>query len=181
MNFGSLFSLLWVFSVLSIMAVGGGTSVLPAMKDFTVELQHWVNEDQFRDIYALGQLVPGPNMLMVIVIGYHVAAIPGAIIAFLGFFVPSSLVAVGTGRVWNHFEGSPWRTAIQRGFAPIVVGLMLAGTISIARTAITGDSEQIQICLALAAIVFVILYFGKKMNPALLILAGGVAGWIFLR
>jgi|ADGO01.1.fsa_nt_gi Chromate transport protein ChrA len=181
MNLGSLFSLLWVFSLLSIMAVGGGTSVLPAMKDFTVEIQGWVNESQFRDIYALGQIVPGPNMLMVIVIGYHVAAIPGAIVAFLGFFVPSSVIALATGRVWNHFEGSPWRTAIQRAFAPIVVGLMLAGTISIARTAIVGDNDHLQICLALAAIVFVILYFGRKINPALLILAGGVAGWFFLR
>ena len=176
MNPGSLFSLLWVFALLSIIAVGGGTSVLPSMKDFCIDSQHWVTTDQFRDIYSLGQLVPGPNMLMVIVIGYHVAKIPGAIIAFLGFFVPSSLIALGTGRVWVHFEGSPWRTAIQRGFAPIVVGLMLAGTIAIARTAIVGSTT-----VAFATIVFVILYFGKKMNPALLIFAGGIGGWIFLR
>lgn len=176
MNVSSLVSLLWVFSLLSVIAVGGGTSVLPSMKEFTITYQHWLTTDQFRDIYALGQLVPGPNMLMVIVIGYHVAGLAGALVAFLGFFVPSSLIALGTGRVWNHFEGSPWRTAIQRGFAPIVVGLMLAGTIAIARTAIVGETT-----LAFAAIVFVILYFGKKMNPALLILAGGVFGWIFLR
>lgn len=176
MKFAPLFSLLWVFALLSIMAVGGGTSVLPAMKDFTINIQHWVNEDQFRDIYSLGQLVPGPNMLMVIVIGYHVAGYTGALVAFLGFFVPSSLIALGTGRVWIHFEGSPWRTAIQRGFAPIVVGLMLAGTIAIARTAIEGSTT-----LAFAAIVFVVLYFGRKMNPALLILAGGIFGWVFLR
>jgi len=176
MNPGSLFSLLWVFSLLSIMAVGGGTSVLPSMKDFCITMQHWVTPDQFRDIYSLGQLVPGPNMLMVIVVGYHVGGYPGALVAFSGFFVPSSLIALGTGRVWNHFEGSPWRTAIQRGFAPIVVGLMLAGTIAIARTAVVGSTT-----LAFAAIVFVVLYFGKKMNPALLIFAGGIGGWIFLR
>jgi chromate transporter len=63
--------------------------------------------------------------------------------------------------------------------APIVVGLMLAGTIAIARTAIVGEKSQI--CLAFAAVVFVLLYFGKKMNPALLILAGGVMGFFFLR
>jgi len=56
---------------------------------------------------------------------------------------------------------------------------MLAGTIAIARTAIVGEKSQI--CLAFAAVVFVALYFGKKVNPALLILAGGAMGYVFLR
>ncbi len=121
----------------------------------------------------------GPNMLMVIVIGYKVAGIAGALTAFAGFFAPACAIAIVCSRIWNRFEGSPWRLAIQRGMAPIVVGLMLAGTISIARTAIVGKDSEI--CLAFAAVVFIALYFGKKMNPALLILAGAVLGLVFLR
>jgi chromate transporter len=66
--------------------------------------------------------------------------------------------------------------AVQRGMAPIVVGLMTAGVFAIGRTAITGAAT-----LILAAAVFAILYFGPKMNPALLILAGGVVGFFLLR
>lgn len=174
-----LLHLLGVFSLLSILAIGGGTAVLPEMKAMVVEQQGWLSDDQFRDIYAIGQLAPGPNMLMVIAIGYRVAGFLGAFVAFAAFFAPACIIAVVTSRVWDHFSGSPWRLAIQRGMAPIVIGLMLAGTIAIARTAIVGKDSQI--CLAFAAVVFIALYFGKKMNPALLILAGGVLGFVFLR
>jgi chromate transporter len=174
-----LLRILGVFSLLSILAIGGGTAVLPEMKAMVVEQQQWMTDAQFRDIYAIGQLAPGPNMLMVIAIGNKVFGLPGALVAFLAFFLPACLIAVVTSRVWVHFEGSPWRLAIQRGMAPIVVGLMLAGTIAIARTAIVGEKSQI--CLAFAAVVFVLLYFGKKMNPALLILAGGLMGFFLLR
>lgn len=174
-----LLRILGVFSLLSILAIGGGTAVLPEMKNMVVEQQHWMNDAQFRDIYAIGQLAPGPNMLMVIAIGNHVAGLPGALAAFLAFFLPACAIAIVASRVWVHFEGSPWRLAIQRGMAPIVVGLMLAGTIAIARTAIVGAKSEI--CLGFAAVVFVLLYFGKKMNPALLILAGGVMGFLLLR
>lgn len=171
-----VWSILGVFSLLSILAVGGGTAVLPEMKAMTVDQHHWLTDAQFIQIYSIGQLAPGPNMLMVIVIGYKVAGVAGALMAFLGFFVPAGLLTWGTSRVWNHFEGSPWRTALQAGMAPIVIGLMAAGTIAVARTAVTETKA-----LAIAAIVFAILYFGKKMNPALLIFAGGLLGWFFLK
>jgi chromate transporter len=174
-----LLQILGVFSLLSVLAIGGGTAVLPEMKQLTVGTMGWVTDAQFRDIYAIGQLAPGPNMLMVIVIGYKVAGIAGALAAFIGFFAPACAIAIVCSRIWNRFEGSPWRLAIQRGMAPIVVGLMLAGTIAIARTAIVGKDSEI--CLAFAAVVFIALYFGKKMNPALLILAGAVLGLVFLR
>lgn len=171
--------LLAVFALLSVLAIGGGTAVLPEMKALTVGTEQWVTDAQFRDIYAIGQLAPGPNMLMVIVIGFHVAGIVGALIAFVAFFLPACVIAVLTSRVWDHFEASPWRLAIQRGLAPIVIGLMLAGTLAIARTAIVAPKQEV--CLAFAAVVFIALYFGKKINPALLIIAGGLGGFFLLR
>ena len=168
-------SLLGVFSLLSILAIGGGTAVLPEMKELTINAHHWLTESQFRDIYSLGQVAPGPNMLMVIVIGYHVAGTPGALIAFTGFFLPDSTLALGCWRLWNHFDGSPWRLALQNALAPIVVGLMAAGTIAVARTAITGTETTL-----IAIAVFGLVYFGPKINPALIILAGGAVGYLTL-
>lgn len=168
--------LLGVFAMLSVLAVGGGTAILPEMKALTVTQFGWITPDQFRDIYSLGQLAPGPNMLMVSVIGYHVSGYAGAALAFVGFFLPCSLITLGTTRVWEHFKDSPWRLAVQRGFAPIVVGLMGAGIFAIAHTAIIN-----WLTVIIAAAVFAVLYYGKKMNPALLILVGGVAGFILLR
>lgn len=181
MNENTDLHLLGVFCLLSILAVGGGTAVLPEMKELTVTAHHWLTDSQFRDIYSLGQVAPGPNMLMVIVIGYHVAGTPGALIAFCGFFFPASALALGASRLWNHFDGSRWRLALQNALAPIVVGLMAAGMISIARTAITGFETTL-----IAIVVFALLFFGPKIspmlkfNPALVILVGGLVGYLTL-
>ena len=72
------------------MAVGGGAAVLPEMNHLVIDGQHWLSPDQFREIYALGQLAPGSNMMMVTVIGYHVSGYVRALLAFLGFFVPAA-------------------------------------------------------------------------------------------
>ncbi|PAW77519.1 MAG: chromate transporter [Verrucomicrobia bacterium Tous-C9LFEB] len=171
-----LLQLLGVFALLSVLAVGGGTAILPEMKALTVTQFGWLTPDQFRDIYSLGQLAPGPNMLMVSVIGYHVHGYAGALLAFVGFFLPCSLITLATTRIWDYFKDSPWRLAVQRGMAPVVVGLMGAGIVAIAHTAIIN-----WITVLIAAAVFAVLYYGRKMNPAILILVGGVAGFILLR
>ncbi|GAB4064745.1 chromate transporter [Ancylobacter sonchi] len=169
-------SVLGVFSLLSVLAVGGGAAVLPETKALVIDTHHWLTDDQFRDIYGLGQVVPGPNMLMVMVIGYHVTGFLGALIAYLGFFVPAGAISLGASRLWDHFEGSPWRAALQRGMAPLVVGLMAAGAIAIARTAIEGSMT-----VAIAIAVFLGVYFVKRINPAILVLGGGLVGLIALR
>ena len=168
-------TVLGVFSLLSVLAVGGGAAVLPETKMLVVETHHWLTDDQFRDIYGLGQVVPGPNMLMVMVIGYHVSGYLGALLAYLGFFVPAGLISWGASRVWDHFDGSPWRRSLQQGLAPLVVGLMAAGTISIAKTAIDGATT-----IAIAIAVFLGVYFVKKVNPAIFVLGGGLVGLLVL-
>jgi chromate transporter len=170
-----LLALLGVFGLLSVLAVGGGTAILPEMKHLTVARLDWLTADQFVEIYSLGQMAPGPNMLMVSVIGYRVAGYTGALAALVGFFLPAGLLTLGASRLWTHFAGSPWREAVQRGLAPVAIGLMAAGVIAIARVAI-----QDALTVALAAAVTGILLW-RHVNPALLILAGGLVGWLFLR
>lgn len=163
------------FGLLSILAVGGGAAVLPEMKETVVGEHHWLTSDQFVDVYSLGQLAPGPNMLMVQIIGERVAGIPGALVALFAFFLPASVLTFATGRLWDRLDGWPWRESIQRGLAPISIGLMLAGTITIARIAVTQPRS-----VAIAATVTAILLW-RKVNPAYLILASAVLGWLVLQ
>ena len=171
-----------VFALLSILAVGGGTAVLPQMKHEVVDQHGWLTAEQFADIYSLGQLAPGPNMSMVSVIGYHVAGWPGACLVVLAFFVPSSVLVFAMGRMWDRFEGSRWRDAVQRGLAPITVGLMLAGVYAIGKTAtldLTRPPRMNATTVAITAVVTTVL-LRRHVNPALLIVAGGVVGWFVL-
>jgi len=168
-----LLSLAWVFALLSVVAVGGGTAVLPEMERLVVHQFHWMGDQQFRDIYSLGQVAPGPNMLMVMVIGYRLAGAAGAAVVGLAFFLPDCILTFLANRLWSRFSQSRWRTAVQRGFAPVAIGLMLSGTYALARLSIINLMG-----LAIAAVTFGILSW-RRVNPLLLISAGGLAYLIF--
>jgi chromate transporter len=178
-----LITLVNVFALLSVLAVGGGTAVLPQMKHELVTQHHWLTADQFADIYSLGQLAPGPNMNMVTVIGYHVAGYPGAILVLLAFYLPSCTLVFAVEKIWEHFEGSPWRDAVQRGMAPITIGLMASGVYAIGRAATFSMDHSMRhniITVSITLGVAVILML-RRINPALLILLGGLVGWFALR
>ncbi|MBX3025764.1 chromate transporter [bacterium] len=162
------------FGILSLLAVGGGAAVLPEMKETVVGQYHWLTADQFVHIYSLGQIAPGPNMLMVQIIGERIAGGAGALVALLAFFLPASVLTFATGHLWDRLEGWPWRESIQRGLAPISIGLMLAGTITIAKIAVT-DPRTIALALAVTGILL-----WRKVNPAYLILASAALGWVML-
>lgn len=172
-----------VFALLSLLAVGGGTAVLPQMKHDTADVHHWVTDTQFAEIYSLGQLAPGPNMTCVILVGYEVAGWIGALAVLLAFFFPSSLLCYVVSSAWESARGSPWRDAVQRGMAPIVIGLMLAGVYAVGKTASFDPAkgwEFNSVTLAIGAVVVAVLA-STRINPALMILAGGVAGYFLLR
>ena len=168
-----LLTLAWVFALLSILAVGGGTAVLPEMQAMTVHRFHWVTDQQFRNIYSLGQVAPGPNMLMVMVIGYKIAGAAGAAVVALAFFLPDCILTLFANRMWMRYADSPWRRAIQRGMAPIAIGLMLSGTYAIARLSIHN-----LVGLAVAAGTLSVLMW-RRVNPVLLISAGGFVYLVF--
>lgn len=162
--------LISIFTMLSLLSVGGGIAILPVLQHIAITQQHWVTADQFRDMYGLGQISPGPNFLMVLLIGDHVAGLWGALAVGFAFFVPASILVFGAHRLWQHFVFSPWRLSVQQGFAPIVVGLMLAGVYMLGRIAIT---DKLTFLLAIAAIG---ILTWRRINPAIVILLGGIIG-----
>ena len=70
---GTLVTLAGFFALMSLFAIGGANSAVPEMHRFAVDVQHWMTDRQFSDTFALAQLTPGPNVIIVALIGYHVA------------------------------------------------------------------------------------------------------------
>ena len=97
-----LISLVTCFSLLSVLAVGGGTAVLPEMQTMLAH-QFGIDHLRFVHIYSIGQIAPGPNMLMVLVIGFQIAGLLGAGVVVLSFFLPSSILCFYVGRIWDHY------------------------------------------------------------------------------
>lgn len=168
-----LIHLAWTFALLSILAVGGGTAVLPEMQTILAH-QFGIDHTQFVHIYSIGQLAPGPNMLMVLVIGFQIAGLLGAGIVLLSFFLPSSLMCFYMGRLWNRFGESPWRRSIQNALEPISIGLMSSGVYAVAKASVVSG-----ITLALA-LVTLYLILRTKINPVLVILGSGGVGALLM-
>jgi len=178
-----LVRLLNVFCLLSLLAVGGGSAVLPEMQHETVAVHHWVTDQQFATIYSLGQMAPGPNMSMVALIGWQVAGVAGLLVVLVAFYLPSSFLVYGCSYIWDHFKENPWRASVQRGMAPITIGLMLAGVHAVGKTACFNLSHALPFNIIACAIALAVaaILFAKHINPVLLMLLGGVVGWFFLR
>lgn len=168
-------ALIRVFAYLSVLTVGGGMAAFPELKVLTVDVHHWLTFPQLIHLYSVGQMAPGPNMMMIVAIGQWVAGLPGAVVVLIAFFLPTALLAFFIGRLWTRLEKWPWRDSIQRGLAPVSIGLLLAGCLTMAKGAVTGWATA-----AVAVAVFAIL-LRSRINPALLVLVGAVVGLVALR
>lgn len=157
------------FALLSILAVGGGTAVLPEMQSLLLH-QFGIDHTQFVHIYSIGQLAPGPNMLMVLVLGYQLAGLIGAGVVLLSFFLPSSLLCFYIGRLWNRFGDNPWRRTIQKALEPISIGLMASGVYAVSKASIISPTTVV------LALVTFYLILKTKINPVWIILGSGAVG-----
>lgn len=140
------------------------------MKHLTVDIHQWLTFTQLIHLYSMGQVAPGPNMMMIIVIGQWAAGVPGAIVVLIAFFGPTAALALLIGRLWKRLEKWPWRTSIERGLSPVSIGLLLAGCLTLAQGAITGWMTAM---IAVAVLAILLL---TRINPAWLVLAGAVVG-----
>ena len=165
-----LTDLIGVFAYLSLLTVGGGMAAYPELLNLTVNVHKWLTEGQLVHLYSVGQMAPGPNMMMIVSIGEWVAGLPGAVVVVIAFFGPTALLALLVGRVWNRLEKWPWRESIQKGLAPVSIGLLLAGCFTMAKGAIFGFHTA---AIAVGTLLILLQY---KVNPALLILGGAIVG-----
>lgn len=164
-----LIHLALTFGMLSLLAVGGGTAVLPEMQT-TLLNDYNIDHMSFVHIYSIGQLAPGPNMMMVLVFGYQIAGLLGALTVLLAFFIPSSVICLFIGRLWDRMGESPWRRAVQNALEPISIGLMCSGVYAVAKSAIIGP-----LTTAMAGFAFITILF-TRVNPVFVILGVGAVG-----
>jgi len=165
---------LW-FGLLSLMAFGGMPSVMPEMQRLVVEVNGWASAEEFIQLFAVGQAAPGPNVLIVSLIGWKVAGLPGALVALIAVCAPAAVLAWWISGLWERFKDSPWRAAIARAIAPLVVGLILSAGYVLATP---GDLPEWRLWLVAGAACAANLL--TKMNPLWLIAAGGILGGVLL-
>jgi chromate transporter len=170
-NVNPVWSLVLTFGLMSLFAIGGANAAIPEMHRVAVDVRHWMTDREFADIYAISQLSPGPNVLIVTLIGYSVAGFTGALAATLAMCVPTAALAYFVSRWLSRSRGSQWPVIIQASLVPLSIGLMAASALIVAQAA---DRTWAAV---LATLMTAVLAASTRLNPLWLLLIGGCLGF----
>ena len=182
MNAKTLLQIVFLFSSLSLLSIGGGNTVLPEMHYKTVSDYHWMTDSQFADVFAISQAAPGPSILIVTLIGYkaglaaggELMGLLGAVLATAAMMVPAGLLVYFVVQFWERAKDSPVRHAIEKGFAPLTVGLVLASGYVMSRAA--DHDWRAYLLTGVCTLIFVF----TKINPLIVVAIAGFLGWMGL-
>lgn len=169
-----LMTLALVFMQLSVLAFGGGNAILPEMQHQVVNIHHWMSVEQFSSLFAMAQAAPGPNMMIVPLIGWHVAGPAGLLVTSIAKFGPSSIITVYALKFWQRFKDHPFRSRFEQALKPITVGLVLVSAWMIAHA-----SAQNTI-LVMIVILTTLLGLFKRIHPLWVMLLGAGLGIVLL-
>ena len=169
-----LLTLATTFGLMSLFAVGGANSAVPEMHRVAVDVHHWLTDKQFADVFAISQLSPGPNVLIVTLIGYAVAGLGGALAATVAMCLPTALLAYGVSRFLGRSSHSRWPAIIQAALVPLSIGLMAASGLVLG---LASDRTWVAAAVTIGAAVLASL---TRLNPLWLLAAGGCLGFIGL-
>ncbi len=194
--------LLWqifvLFTRVAMFSWGGGPASLALMQRETTSATWtppgqtdsvpWISPDEFADAVAIGNAIPGPIAPQVSAyIGYKLAGVQGAIVAAVGTVVPTTILMLILIVFFFGIKNNPTVNAMLTAVRPVVVGLLLWTAYDMAYSVFgtqkLGWGQALvqgwdKILFALGA--FVLLTF-TKVNPAMIILATAVLGFIIYR
>jgi chromate transporter len=164
-----------VFGVLSLVSIGGANAILPEIRRQVVDVEGWMSDAAFANLFAISHAAPGPNIILVSLIGWQLAGLAGLLVATLAIMIPSCSLAFLAGRAVTRWSDKRWIDLLKDGLIPVTLGLMLASGISMMRTA---DHDTLTIGISVATAVFVVL---SRRNPLWAIAMGTGASIAALR
>lgn len=163
------------FSTLKLSACtfGGGFVIIPLMRKKFVEELHWIEEQEMLDLTAIAQSSPGAIAVNAsILVGYHVAGIPGAFIAVLGTVLPPLVIISVVSLFYTAVRDNPFvsmvMTGMLAGVAAVICDVVITMGIGIFR------QKRVFPVVVLLASFLAVRFF--DVNIILIILVCGVAG-----
>jgi chromate transporter len=165
---GLALSVSFIFLRIGAVTFGGGFVMIPEIENEVVNSHHWLTHQEFADATALGQITPGPVLIMATFVGFRVAGLLGALFSTLCVFLPSFMMTIAAGSSFRRFRTNRQMQAFLRGVAPAVTGLLAAAAWSVARSGIH------TIIGAAMAIVIVVILFRYRPNALYVLMGAGL-------
>jgi chromate transporter len=158
-------------ALVSSISFGGFPTVLPDVRNFVVGTHGWMTNQEFANIFAMAQSIPGPNMiLMMSFVGWKVWGFPGAVASAFATFRPPCTMYFAAYRLWDRFRNAPWQRIVRLGLVPVIMGLVIASGTVMALVADT-SSRAAAVTIAAAAITL-----ATRLSPLWMLLVGAALG-----
>ena len=149
---------------------GGGLSMIALIHEQVVNEFRWLSPQEFIDGLALGQLTPGPILMVAAYVGYKVAGLAGAAVGAGAIFLPSFVLMLSILPALDRVRKLAWTKAALRGIAPAVIGVLAVSLFQLAPHALP-DPMAIAIMVATVAAILV-----WRVATVRLMIAGSVLG-----
>ena len=122
-----LLQLFLCFLQIGAFSIGGGYAAIPLIQNQTVELRHWLTEEQFMDLAAIAEMTPGPIAVNgATFVGLKIAGVPGAIVATFGCILPSLVIVSLLALIYRRYRKLPMLQSVLASMRPAVVALIAA-------------------------------------------------------
>jgi len=158
------------FSIISMLAFGGGNAALSLLERISVEEMRWITPQDFAAAIGFAYITPGPILITSAFIGYRAAGFLGSVAATVGvFLIPWCLSVLASHQVRRYIR-HPWLQGFGFGAAPAVIGLLGITVFSLGRYAFSDWFYWVIAGLALVLALF------TKVSPIFILIGGTVLG-----
>ena len=152
---------------------GGGYVIVPLMRKKFVEQLHWIEEQEMLDLTALSQSAPGPIAVNAsLLVGYHVAGIPGALITVLGTVLPPLIIISVISVFYAAFRDNPIVSLVMLGMQAGVAAVICDVVVTMAKGVLSQKRIIPAVMMVLAFLAAVFL----DINLVIILLVCGCVG-----
>jgi len=165
----SFIDLFLYFVQAGIVVFGSGLAIVPFLYGGVVQQNHWLTDKQFVDAVAVAMITPGPVVITVAFIGYLVSALPGALAAALGVFLPVYLFVIILTPFYERIVKHPGVSAFIQGVTAATTGAIVGSLYNLGRHSLNDIPS-----LVIAGVTIVLLFRFKIPEPVIVFVAAGI-------
>jgi chromate transporter len=163
----------YTFAKIGLFTIGGGYAMLPLIQKEVVDKKKWISSEEFIDLLALSQSVPGILAINIsIAIGYKLRKKTGSITAALGAILPSFVIILIIAMFFRTFQDNVYINKMFKAIRPAVVALIVIPVFTTAKEI----GINIKTVIIPAASAFLIWYWG--VSPVYIVLIAAIGGII---
>ncbi len=168
---GELFSIFFKAGL----AFGGGLGILAVLQEELVDKRRAVTKEEFLTIYGIGRIVPSGTMTaLAVAYGYKFGGLSGTVIALTALSLPVFVLTIALTIAYHYLRNSRLFDLLPVTIMPAALALIVVAALKLGKDVFRPSRELIFAVIAFALALFL------RLNPAIILMAGGVLGALVL-